>query len=464
MPADAPFGQVHLGETFYSFLLIRNEGLMCLHELQVKVELQTATQRCILMSDRIEGDNKAPSPSTQPPATDFSLESGSQLRVRTLHDIREVGVHILVCSVQWLNPVTNEVKFLRKFFRFSAANPLTLKTKVTERPEYLLVEAQVQNVSTTGFILERMAMEPSKSMTQDDGQHSEIASPSIMSGLVTCHTIDVLYSGADGLAVDFERLSLPSQSSNNTIGAVYGPEVLPDKRLGADEMFQYVFVVTLPPFPTSRDVPLPMGHLDISWKSETGEQGRLQTGTLLHHWEVGDDPNKYSTTTDNTASSRVQTICKGVPPQIARGQAFDMLVIIQNYHQDSSLSEVTIGWDPPPLTIFPGLVPEGPVRVKLGEVTALNSARVVIRVVAAGTEGMHEGASHFYLQYRIAPSTEDSESRNNAELMKGEYKNESQIYRFPLRFSTVITAPLTRSVTQIQSQVQPQVQSQVQYL
>lgn len=385
MPMDAPFGLVHLGETFTSMLIITNESITRLDEPHLKIELQTVTQRMLLTETPqgyhrgvdIRQSSSQPSPltSTTTPSLLAPLEPGEQLRIRTLHDIREVGVHILICSMHWLNPVTTERKFLRKFFRFAAVNPLTLKTKVTERPEYLLLEAQIQNVSTTGFILERVAMAPLDPNPQEDNY--SFNQP-------TCHTIDVLRSPTDSLGVpDFEKLSL------ETASACYGDD-REKNILAPDEMFQYVFVFALP-FPINRKVPLSLGQLDISWRSEgQGEKGRLQTGTLLHHWEES-----------KGGPGIVRAICKGVPSTISRGGSFDMLVIVQNYTQEKGIYDVVVGWEPPQLNEFPGLAPQGPIRVRLGEVTALNSARAKIKVVATGRPGLQQGEKSFYVQYTL---------------------------------------------------------------
>ncbi|KAJ1341601.1 hypothetical protein BSLG_003828 [Batrachochytrium salamandrivorans] len=88
------------------------------------------------------------------------------------HDIKELGIHILVCSVHYTPaPAVGSVptghdrerKFFRKFYKFQVLNPLSVKTKVNTLADgRIFLEAQVQNVSSTSMYLERMNFEPNE--------------------------------------------------------------------------------------------------------------------------------------------------------------------------------------------------------------------------------------------------------------------------------------------------------------
>lgn len=350
MPAEAPFGMVHLGEKFASNLVIKNEGVR-LTQLFLKVELQTSTHR-----------------STLTELTSDDLEAGQLLQCKLAHEIREIGVHVIVCSFHYINPITNEKKFTRKFFRFSVVNPLMLKTKVTELKGLLLLEAQIQNVSNSIFTLDCVRFEPVEG--------------------ILCNTIKVLTKNPVD-CFGFESLVIEDALINKvTKDPQYGGE-----QLSPEGMHQYVFVVrceALQPV----DVALELGRLDIKWRSEADEQGRLQTGILSHQWEHSND---------------ITVSVLNVPSKCLLYEPFDTLFIIQNRTR-TDLLDVRLIWDMPqgfdnegtgydlydPSITF---APCGAVEIRLGTLTALNSTRTRMRLVPLKI-GLVE-SEYFHVQYII---------------------------------------------------------------
>ncbi|KAJ3341505.1 hypothetical protein HDU93_004664 [Gonapodya sp. JEL0774] len=89
------------------------------------------------------------------------------------HEIKELGTHILVCSVHYTpnsslspslsssqNPPTLDRRSFRKFYKFQVSNPLSVRTKVHSTPDgRVFLEAQVQNVAQVPMFVERMRFE-----------------------------------------------------------------------------------------------------------------------------------------------------------------------------------------------------------------------------------------------------------------------------------------------------------------
>jgi hypothetical protein len=81
----------------------------------IKAELQTERQRLVLFDN-----TAAPIPVLQPgEAHDFTVE----------HDLKELGAHTLVCSTVYTD-AEGERRYLPQYFKFSASNPLAVRTKV----------------------------------------------------------------------------------------------------------------------------------------------------------------------------------------------------------------------------------------------------------------------------------------------------------------------------------------------
>jgi hypothetical protein len=315
MPAEALFGTVHLGEKFASQLIVSNEGAIELYEVRIKVELQTSSLRAVLCE----------------PDDVTNLAIGQNVTLQTMHDIREVGVHIIVCSVHYMNVVTNERKFVRKFFKFTVINPLALKTKVTELAgrDLVLLEAQIQNVSTTIFILETVRFEP-------------------MAPLMAT-TIDSLECDSKVMECLIDGMTISPSGKGHT--AEYR-----ERELIPNAMFQFVFLLVHPS--VLGNLPLQVGKLDITWRSEGGERGRLQTGALTH--------------SDGQKEALCMTVCD-IPSHTYLHEPFEALFLFQN-GTERDLSSVQLIFD------FgkereADVIPLGCTRIHLGDLTALNTTR-----------------------------------------------------------------------------------------
>ncbi|KAG2237885.1 hypothetical protein BDF21DRAFT_408824 [Thamnidium elegans] len=216
------FGNIYLGENFSTFISINNESPFAVQQVGVKIELQTSSQRFVL------------SDTTTTPLT--ALEPQKTYDTTVAHEIKELGVHILVCSVQY-NAPDGKRRHFRKFYKFQVSNPLAVKTKLNNLIDgRVFLEAQLQNVSAGPMFLERMKFEPSE------------------------HFI-------------FEDLNQVVTNNDSVFG---------DSFIHPQDIRQYLYMLS--PKDDQNDrisrTTNALGKLDIVWRSYMGDLGRLQTSQL----------------------------------------------------------------------------------------------------------------------------------------------------------------------------------------
>ncbi|KAF9430668.1 hypothetical protein BGZ94_005098 [Podila epigama] len=293
MPAS--FGNIYLGETFTSYICANNESPHPVRDVILKAELQTTTLRFAL-NNTLASANKTPldspstsSPSSQPTSTSTAatsspatgghiqlLESGRTNEMIVSHEIKELGIHILVCSIQYTT-LDGQQKSFRKFYKFQVLNPLSVKTKVNQpssavttmsqdpgpngntvvsmsvsRGGIVLLEAMVQNVSGVTMWMERMRFEVADAFTVQDLN----------------------------IVVDDE--STEQQEGTKETGHSGGVSVFGEHNYFApNDIRQYLYVLTPKPgkevLAKSTNI---LGKMDILWRSQFGETGRLQTSQL----------------------------------------------------------------------------------------------------------------------------------------------------------------------------------------
>ncbi|KAI8877684.1 DUF974-domain-containing protein [Backusella circina FSU 941] len=213
------FGNIYLGENFSTFISINNESPSQVLQVGVKIELQTSSQRFGLAD------------TTQHPLK--TLDSNQTWDVTIAHEIKELGVHILVCSVHYI--IDNRKRHFRKFYKFQVSNPLAVKTKLNNMLDgRVFLEAQLQNVSAGPMFLERMRFDPS--------EHFQ-----------------------------FQDLNKTGEDEKSVFG---------DDFIHPQDIRQYLYMLT----PNVNDrisrTTNALGKLDIVWRSYMGDLGRLQTSQL----------------------------------------------------------------------------------------------------------------------------------------------------------------------------------------
>ncbi|KAF6031524.1 TRAPPC13 [Bugula neritina] len=214
------FGNIFLGETFSSYISIHNASEAVCRNVSVKIELQTNNNRHVLSTNR----NTVP-----------EVSAGQCLEEVISHEVKEMGTHIMVCTINYTAPSAPKLE-LRKFFKFQVLKPLELKTKfVNAETGDVYLEAQIQNITPTGIYLEKVALEPAPEFVSQDLSHTNDEDP-------------------------FERYINPL------------------------DMYQFLFRVSpkleIQNTPKLLKETTAMGKLDIHWRSNMGEKGRLQTSSL----------------------------------------------------------------------------------------------------------------------------------------------------------------------------------------
>lgn len=277
----ASFGAIQLGETFSSCICINNETNIDIEGVSVRVEIQTANSKILV---------------AELGGPDFQLAVGDSLEYVAHHEVKELGHHVLACIVSYRLPPSyrhspgasdpsNEATF-RKFYKFAVTNPLSVKTKVhtprspsalmtlSER-EKVFLEVHIQNLTQDAMWFERMKFECAEGWSVVDANTA---------GDDKDH---MLFSGSTAL-------------------------------MQPQAIRQYIYILT----PTSSfSFPvvhpgsvIPLGRLDISWRSQFGEPGRLLTSMLSRRFP-GPSPAPNSTP---APAPPLQHPVSALPPYLQR--------------------------------------------------------------------------------------------------------------------------------------------------
>ncbi|KAL1924839.1 uncharacterized protein VTP21DRAFT_4493 [Calcarisporiella thermophila] len=234
----AAFGTIYLGETFTAYSCVCNDDNEEIRNVTLKAEIQTSSQRFTLLDTMAQ-----------------ALPSSHTFENILSHEIKELGVHILVCTMYYLSPAGDKRHF-RKYYKFQALNPLAVKTKVNSMADgKVFLEAQIQNIAGVPMKLERMRFEPSEPFEHQD--------------------LNYVVEG-EHLHADKNNGQGEGEVARNVLGE-YG-------FLGPQDVYQYLYVL-LPRANSDNDDSLArttnaLGKLDISWRSAFGASGRLQTSQL----------------------------------------------------------------------------------------------------------------------------------------------------------------------------------------
>lgn len=232
------FGSIYLGETFVCYVSLHNDSTETCDHLNLRCDLQTASQRLPLLQPQASSD-----------VNNEQIVPGESIDHVLSHEVKECGTHILVCEVSYNAPHRGKLNF-RKYFKFQVAKPLDVKTKFyNAESDDVFLEAQVQNVTAGPLCLEKVGLEPSPMFRVMPLNH-------------------IPNSDTEG-EEDQEEKRL-----------VFGRV----NYLQPQDSRQYLFCLT----PRS-DLKLTykqlkgttnIGKLDIIWRTNLGDRGRLQTSQL----------------------------------------------------------------------------------------------------------------------------------------------------------------------------------------
>ncbi|XVF87508.1 hypothetical protein PTKIN_Ptkin18bG0125600 [Pterospermum kingtungense] len=218
------FGAIYLGETFCSYISINNSSSFEVRDVIIKAEIQTERQRILLLDT-----SKSPVE---------SIRAGGRYDFIVEHDVKELGAHTLVCTALY-NDGDGERKYLPQFFKFVVANPLSVRTKETT---YL--EACIENHTKSNLYMDQVEFEPSP------------------------HWSAIVLKADEHPADDSTGEIFKAPNLIRSGGGIY------------NYLYQLKFSS-----PGSAQVKVEgtniLGKLQITWRTNLGEPGRLQTQQIL---------------------------------------------------------------------------------------------------------------------------------------------------------------------------------------
>ncbi|KAL6774207.1 hypothetical protein ACKKBG_A24175 [Auxenochlorella protothecoides x Auxenochlorella symbiontica] len=238
LATPATFGTVYLGHTFRACVVLCNLDRTPVSSLSVTIDIQTEGGRALLHSNAA--------------GSHLTLPAGEQHSILINHGIKEVGLHTLTCSAAFTDADGNR-RQESQAFRFSAANPLIVRTKQRTVDDDILLEVVLESAVQHPFLLTRHAflanapyVAQEVSAPAGDGNSEPPLGP--LSRSLAKHPLLCPNGGSYGLVF---RLSVEPGAP----------------RPG-----------TPPRDPGSGSVPL--GKLDLEWTGPMGETARLQTQTI----------------------------------------------------------------------------------------------------------------------------------------------------------------------------------------
>ncbi|XP_043919291.1 trafficking protein particle complex subunit 13 isoform X2 [Protopterus annectens] len=226
------FGNIFLGETFSSYISVHNDSSQVVKDIVVKADLQTSSQRLNLSASNAAVSDLKP---------DCCIDDVIH------HEVKEIGTHILVCAVSYTTQ-TGEKMYFRKFFKFQVLKPLDVKTKfynaesdLSSVTDEVFLEAQIQNITTSPMFMEKVSLEPS-----------------IMYSVTELNAVN---KGDEGISTFGKMTYLQPMDTRQYLYSLKPKPEFAEKA----GVIKGVTVI---------------GKLDIVWKTNLGERGRLQTSQL----------------------------------------------------------------------------------------------------------------------------------------------------------------------------------------
>ncbi|KAD3337886.1 hypothetical protein E3N88_33407 [Mikania micrantha] len=222
------FGAIYLGETFCSYISINNSSSFEVRDIIIKAEIQTERQRILLLD------------TTKTPVE--TIRAGGRYDFIVEHDVKELGAHTLVCTAQYSDGDA-ERKYLPQYFKFMVSNPLSVRTKVTEMT-YL--EACLENNTKSNLYMDQVDFEPTSNwsaiLLRADSHHSE---------------------------------------KSVTTREIFKPPILIKSGGGIHNYLYQLKSLLDGSAPMKFEGSNVLGKLQITWRTNLGEPGRLQTQQIV---------------------------------------------------------------------------------------------------------------------------------------------------------------------------------------
>ncbi|KAL6538636.1 hypothetical protein OROGR_012624 [Orobanche gracilis] len=225
------FGAIYLGETFCSYISINNSSNFEVRDVVIKAEIQTERQRILLLDSS--------------KSTVESIRAGGRYDFIVEHDVKELGAHTLVCTALYTDG-DSERKYLPQFFKFVVSNPISVRTKVRNVKDTTFLEACIENNTKSNLYMDQVEFEPAQHWS---ATVLKAADNSSEHNLLTSETFKepVLIRSGGGIYNYLYQLNF--SSPDNALLKVDESKIL--------------------------------GKFQITWRTNLGEPGRLQTQHIL---------------------------------------------------------------------------------------------------------------------------------------------------------------------------------------
>lgn len=177
-----------------------------------------------------------------------SIRAGGRYDFIVEHDVKELGAHTLVCTALY-NDGDGERKYLPQFFKFIVANPLSVRTKVRvvklhSHQETTFLEACIENHTKSNLYMDQVEFEPAG------------------------------HWGAKLLKADEHHSETKSQTRET-----FKPPILIRSSGGIrNYLYQLISHGSAQPKVEGSNI---LGKLQITWRTNLGEPGRLQTQQIM---------------------------------------------------------------------------------------------------------------------------------------------------------------------------------------
>eukprot|EP01062_Namystynia_karyoxenos_P084453 TRINITY_DN9936_c0_g1_i1.p1 TRINITY_DN9936_c0_g1~~TRINITY_DN9936_c0_g1_i1.p1 ORF type:complete len:473 (+),score=130.61 TRINITY_DN9936_c0_g1_i1:89-1420(+) len=216
------FGDIHVGETFRSYISLHNGSATAVKNVAVKVDLLTQSQKVTLT------DNQSTPISQLPPGQnrDFIVD----------YVLNEKDSHTLMCHVTYADDEHLDMKRFRKIFKFPVAKAIDLKgVKIFTLYGHVFIVLELQNLTALPLSVASVRLDPESA-----------------------------YKVAD--------------HSTHNKGAAW------QEMMNPQEVRRFLF--ELVPCQAAREAERgqasALGKVHIEWRTNMGEQGQLVTSTITH--------------------------------------------------------------------------------------------------------------------------------------------------------------------------------------
>jgi hypothetical protein len=238
---------------------VGNHARATARDVGIKCELHTERQRVVLRDDTAR-----PIARLQPgESRDFIVE----------HDLKELGAHTLVCSAVYTDGGEpglggGERRFAPQYFKFSAGNPLAVRTKVRAgAPNRTLLEACVENATKHPLFLSEARFDAVPGLVCE---RVDPPTTSNRGGVLGDASLD---PGAAGVGLPSAVGALAQRELAPEGGSAHFLfELRKDATAGTPGSFASAGGRS-----SSSAAGEALGKLEIRWRGPGGETGRLQT-------------------------------------------------------------------------------------------------------------------------------------------------------------------------------------------